>query len=144
MKACKTCGETKPLDEFWKRSDRAGGYFLNCKPCQKAIYALQPKKAKQAARVAHKKATFDAVAADKAAKARYRESSKGREAQARERQRAVEAVSDRYVRRLLAAQLGVSYGQAPDELVQLKRDEIALRRMARLLKEASNAKQQNG
>lgn len=43
-----------------------------------------------------------------------------------------------------AGLLGMQTATAPPELLQMKRDEIALRRLARLLKEASNEKQQNG
>jgi len=56
------------------------------------------------------------------------------------RRRLVDELGPSYV----AARLGMQTAKAPPELLQMKRDQIALRRLARLLKEASNAKQQNG
>lgn len=56
------------------------------------------------------------------------------------RRRLVDELGPSYV----AGCLGMQTAKAPPELLQMKRDEIALRRLARLLKEASNAKQQNG
>jgi hypothetical protein len=56
------------------------------------------------------------------------------------RRRLVDELGPSYV----AGCLGMQTATAPPELLQMKRDEIALRRLARLLKEASNAKQQNG
>lgn len=34
MKRCPRCGETKPLDEFYRKKDRLAGSY--CKPCQHA------------------------------------------------------------------------------------------------------------
>lgn len=35
-KRCSKCGETKPLDEFYKDKTAKGGYRYNCKGCCKA------------------------------------------------------------------------------------------------------------
>ena len=53
--------------------------------------------------------------------------------------RQCEALTDAYVR----SAMRTTKDAVPAELVQMKRDEIALRRLARLLKEASNANEQN-
>jgi hypothetical protein len=34
LKTCKTCGESKPLGEFYKAAGYAGGVKPHCKPCQ--------------------------------------------------------------------------------------------------------------
>ena len=33
MKQCRLCGETKPLDQFYKHKFMRGGYINDCKPC---------------------------------------------------------------------------------------------------------------
>lgn len=33
MKACKRCGETKPLDDFYRNARMRDGHLNNCKPC---------------------------------------------------------------------------------------------------------------
>ena len=52
----------------------------------------------------------------------------------------VDTLGPAYVANLLR----IPVDKVPPELLQVKRDEIALRRLARLLKEASNANKQNG
>ncbi len=36
LKTCRDCGQAKPLDEFYKDSERKDGRISYCKPCSKA------------------------------------------------------------------------------------------------------------
>lgn len=38
-KTCKDCGQSKPLDEFWRNAQSRDGRYLYCKPCGKARHA---------------------------------------------------------------------------------------------------------
>lgn len=36
MKPCKDCGVSKPLTDYYRKSDTRDGYALRCKPCHEA------------------------------------------------------------------------------------------------------------
>ena len=40
MKTCTKCGETKPLDEFYKHPGALGGRKASCKSCQRAYASV--------------------------------------------------------------------------------------------------------
>ena len=55
MKQCSKCGETKPLSEYYKRTDTKSGYHAQCKECVKGkvseAYFANPEPAKQRSKV---------------------------------------------------------------------------------------------
>lgn len=59
MKTCKTCNETKSLEEFSKRSRNKDGYELHCKVCLRKVHQEwvnnNPEKARESWRKASKK-----------------------------------------------------------------------------------------
>ena len=47
MKVCKSCGEKKPLSEFYKEKRMKDGHFNQCKSCRKEWYHENKEKAKE-------------------------------------------------------------------------------------------------
>lgn len=149
MKTCPQCKTEKPIDLFYLM--KSGKHDSVCIECKKANSRAehwanreeklaQMKARYQSTRATPKKEPITAEAKDKAnkaAKARYRTSKKGREAQARERQKETAELGNRYVRRLLIQKTTLRSADIPQQLVQMKRDELTLRRMARLLTEGA-------
>ena len=168
MKECSFCREAKALSDYYKDSRAKDGHTSRCKACVNADsktwkkqnaerYAeyrtayYEKNKAKLITiRSAWAKENADKV---KSCDRKWREANAQRlkamdmawrkdhpEKVAEYRRKHVDEVSQSYV----ASLLEIPTAKVTPELLQMKRDEIALRRMARTLKKASNENQQNG
>lgn len=114
-KRCRECGESKPLDAFYRDSTRCGGLRSACKQClcERAVQwnLANPEKAREGQRRAN---------TSERGMARRRHL---------DRQR-VDMLSDGYI----ATSLGVRLAQIPVELIELQRASLKLKRAHRELK----------
>lgn len=168
MKECSFCREAKALSDYYKDSRAKDGHTSRCKACVNADSKTWKKQ--NAERYAEYRTAYyeknkaklitirSAWAKENADKVKsydrkWREANAQRlkamdmawrkdhpEKVAEYRRKHVDEVSQSYVANLLE----IPTAKVPPELLQMKRDEIALRRMARTLKKASNENQQNG
>ena len=76
-KTCRTCGETKPVSQFYARKDKKDGYRNDCKDCQNARVKAYRQTEKGRAIEKKAKAKYDKSDKKNAAQKRYRESEKG-------------------------------------------------------------------
>lgn len=53
MFTCRSCGESKPVDDFYKKKHVKSGHMAWCKPCWKAEVSRRtdPEKAKERSRI---------------------------------------------------------------------------------------------
>lgn len=125
-KACTKCGAEFPLSEFWRSPRNAGGYATACKSCSKVQHASWVGKNKDRVRCLARKhyERTPAVQRNKLA----RKSS----AICRER------LSDSYVKKAIVQGSSLRYSDVTPEMVELKRQQLLIRRLARQLKEKAN------
>ncbi len=142
MKVCRKCKEEKPLTEFYANKSSSDGRILYCRSCSKALkkvwYAENQEKVK-AASAAYRAANQEKVkAASTAYRAANQEKLRANSASWRaanpEKVKAnnaaqVEALSDGYI----ADRLGLPLATIPQELVNLKREQLKMRRATKQL-----------
>lgn len=136
-KACTRCGVVKPHSDYYKDARKRDGLQGMCKTC--FLAGTKRYRENNKAAIAAKKRADEKTPAGQARMARYRASAKAkakaRAAEAARRQ----SLSDDYVKRcLLGKDRAVSAKELPAELVEMKRLQMATRRLARQLKEATN------
>lgn len=154
VKTCTKCGEVKPPDSFHKNAASADGLMPRCKACIAAYGRAY--RTRNAEKLAVKRADY-LVRNAEANRARAREWARDHPdlAQARNRRwaaanqekvaqirraqskRQVKELSDRYVRAALADQ---GFRSPPPEIIDLKREQLRLRRLAKKLHAAADPK----
>lgn len=144
VKACTKCGETKPLDKFFRRADRSSGYKSCCKICSKQI-SLQSKTPEKvrawrnswAARNREKVRALHKLDYEKNSSSYKKRSKDWAELNVKARKSINTKYQDstKYVATQLAYQLGINRSQIPHDLIEAKRAHLKL---ARKLKELSN------
>lgn len=160
-KKCSKCGEVKGLGEFYKAANQKSGLAPSCKACvrswqvadrksnpekyrarEAAKYRRNAERKKAAAKtwrtqnpekVASQTERWQRANPEKCREAdrRYATANRGKVLEKGRRIR--EAMTDAYV----AGAIGVSVKVAPAELLSLKREQLAIKRMARELKKAA-------
>lgn len=136
-KRCSKCGSSKPLTDYYKDKRAADGLDYMCKGCRRQ----QVKRYREAhpSKVAARKRFDEQSPAGKARVSRYRRGDKGRAVSRAAEKARREALSDDYVKRcLLGSNRTVSAKDIPPELVELKRQQMETRRLARQLKKATH------
>lgn len=140
MKACTKCGECKPLDAFPPRPNTPCGLYPQCRVCvstrAKARYQCQRERLLDLMRI---NAQRDPERRKRISReSRRRRVERDPEVGKRVNAHARETLSDGYVRGLLAAH-GCSgiRDSLPAELVNLKREQIRLQRLAKAMKQAA-------
>lgn len=130
-RVCLDCGQQKPLTEYGKNSSLRDGTQNRCRACSVARvvdwYGLNMETRRSYAR-GHYHAHAD-VAKQRTRDWRERNPEKVREMS----RRAVDGISAGYA----ASLLKVPLGSAPTNLINLKREQLYLRRLARALKQAA-------
>ena len=136
-KACTRCSEVKPFGDYYRDARKRDGHLGMCKAC--FLAGVKKYRENNKALIAEKKRQDEKTEAGRARMARYRGSAKAKaKARASEKARR-ETLSDDYVKRcLLGKERAVSATQLPAELVEMKRLQMATRRLARQLKEATH------
>jgi hypothetical protein len=110
-KRCTVCGEIKALCLFVRDRKIQSGYGSWCSACKNS--------------------------------ARYRRRQRTglseceREAKRRSEERGRNELSDRYIRTQLATTVGLIYAEIPQSIVEMKREQLRLRRLAKELAQAS-------
>jgi hypothetical protein len=161
MKTCRACAETKPLTEFYRRG-KSGAPYLDCKKCHgnrtREWMAEHPDKVREIRRKAQDK--YQVVHKEKLremAKEKYwanpekhrrvvREyynTEQGRRAKSDQAARERERLASWYVKRTIIGTDGVSARLIPEELVEVKRQQLQLVRLLRDLKEVVSSKQES-
>jgi len=138
-KKCSKCGEVKALDEFYHSNTGTFGRHAYCKPCaatyskKRRPYVYAANRNREIARsVLWQKENSDRY------KARIREWNLSnfenrKEMRKADTKRSVDKLFDGYV----AGCIGICVPEAPPELLALKREQLAIKRMARELKQAT-------
>ena len=119
QKKCSKCGDVKSLEEFHKdksRSDGAGAYCKHCISQQKRNYRARN-------RGLLTRRTKDWVVHN-------------RDRIAERERKATRILDDRYVKRVLRMHTANRRAEIPPKLIALKREQLAIKRMARELKSA--------
>lgn len=140
-KTCSNCRTVKPLADYHVNRAANDGRQHRCKACALAARAAYRKKNLAAVRE-QDKAYCRAKAQERRDKQRayYEQTRQTRkEARAAFNRRMVEEISPAYV----AGMLKMPVAEVPADLMQLKTDELALRRLARLLKERCDEDEQD-
>lgn len=117
FKVCRTCQQCKPVEMFYREKRLADGLSNKCKACKDQAQALYWEKHPG------KRAEYARNAKRRRAKAK-RAQERRRQLLTQER----DAVSERYVRRLLAKDIVVPQSAIPAALVELKREQILMAR----------------
>ena len=130
-KKCSKCGEVKGLAEFGKHSITRSGLRDRCKVCNREYAASwrkeNPKKAaKKDAEWARNNRDKRVVICTK-----YREANRSQISQSEKARK--NKISDGYAAQLIGLRISI----APPELLALKREQLAIKRMARELKKAA-------
>lgn len=141
-KACTRCSEVKPFSDYYKDARKRDGHQGMCKPC--FLAGVKKYRESNKAAIAEKKRRDEKTEAGRARMERYRRSAKAKaKARAAEKARR-EILSDDYVKRcLLGKNRAVSATELPAELVEMKRLQMATRRLARQLKESTHESSQD-
>lgn len=123
-KSCRLCGAELPLSEFWRSPRNAGGFSTSCKPCSKMQHASWVERNKDKVRALARK-HYERTPSEKRNK--Y-----ARSVQALCRER----LSDSYVKKAIVQGSSLRYSDVTPEMVELKRQQLLINRLARKLKEA--------
>lgn len=125
MLGCTHCKASKPESDFHKDASRARGYSYVCKGCIKNDPSRRQRQ----------------VGATK----RWKERNNDQNADYHRQyiKQHTERLSDSYVKQRLQHNSEISRSEIPPELVELKREQLTLRRLARELKKAAANKQEN-
>ncbi|KPG69102.1 hypothetical protein [Pseudomonas libanensis] len=120
MKICSMCKQSLPLDEFYRDSSRACGRRPACKACSKAGLSKAKQKAyyqaNREARNAYGKAYYQA------------NKTQGKGHAKRSLKRSVDRLDDTYIKQILVKFTTLKRFQIPQELVELKRLELSIKR----------------
>ena len=141
-KTCTKCLISKPLNDYSKERKGLYGLKSQCKVCANArqnAYSLTEKGC-AARRASRKKyaASEKGIRVRRELKIEYRKSDNGREYERSCRRAGAANLSDRYIKHYIYKTLGMRWGQITPELIEMKREQLTLRRLARQLKEAAN------
>ena len=135
-RTCTKCGKEKPLDAFAKQRLGKFGRRASCLECGK--------KANRAAYVAtHPKAKIGTLKGSgmTASERQALYEKRHPEVKTRKQRRARETLAGNYVRGLLADSFGVPRNLISDEVVELKRAQLSIRRQAQQLIQTIKEKQ---
>jgi hypothetical protein len=138
MKMCKKCGECKPLDQFYRHESGRDGYRNHCKTCvcsRVSLYAKGNPRVLEAKRAYRTSKPEQIKALMRAAYLRRKQDYKDASRKWQAKNRA--ALGDAYLRAILAATTGVSRLSVSHELVELKREQLTLHRLAKELEGAA-------
>lgn len=123
MKNCAKCKQSLPDEYFYKDASRPSGLRTSCKACSKSARNTDRDReryqANKEACIAYGKAYYRA------------NKSKGKENAKRSFKRAVDELSDAYVKHTIIKFTSLRREQVPQVLVELKRLEIAIKRKAK-------------
>lgn len=135
-KACTRCGEVKPLTEYHRASQASDGRKPWCKVCALAAAEKRRRENRDKCNAAIEAAKAKNPEKYKAMSRKWQRAhpEKAREQLRRDAQR----MGETYLRRLLVSQGFGAFGNIPAEIVELKRQQIATRRLARQLKKATH------
>lgn len=126
MKTCRTCKQRKEQSEYYKDKNRKDGLNGQCKVC----YNLRIKKWRQ---------DNPDKRADYKKKWRAENPEKVNAMQRRAGRNDAQNLTDGYVRKKIVEGIdGLSQGDIPDELVQLKRAELQMERIIKIKKNEKN------
>ena len=136
FKKCSKCGEVKSLGEFYKDSSRPDGHSFWCRPC-KCAQVKSWRELNYTKHIENTKKWAMKNPEKRLAMARDRYTKDPSKALNRTRQRTIQ-LADSYV----SNTMGCKVSEVPPALIALKREQLAIKRMARELKKA--ATQQDG
>lgn len=125
-KVCTRCGEAKLLTEFYADTRYVGGYVHTCKPCYARRHAAWVSKNKDRVRALSKK-HYDRTPPELRNQAARAYAEKDRL-----------TLSDSYVKKALVQGSALKWRDVTPEMVEMKRHQLFLNRLARKLKKAAN------
>ena len=136
MKVCSKCKQSKPLSEFHKNRSLPGGHHYYCKPCRKSyetpLRKIHRENRKEQQKEYRKRP--EVAERENARYKRYYHSLSGEKKKlymARKRRNArhqSKQLSDGYVRGILAKKTSILPSEIPQELVDLKRVHLLIKR----------------
>jgi hypothetical protein len=136
-KMCSKCRILKSKDEFWPDPKSKSGLRSHCKGCiNQATYASRKKRPQHYAAEAAKWRESNPTYSKEYWREWYAQNAEKRARQNAEFiQQAQQALPDWYVRRALVS--GANLSDVPPEMIEMKREQLLLRRFARELRAAT-------
>lgn len=136
-KTCTKCGVCKPVGEFHVHRGEKDGLQAHCKPCRAAFQTAYYVRNLEKMRA--RKADWNAKNPEKGRAWKTENIEKVRTARAARETRDVADLADRYVLNKLARGSGLPHSAFNDPaLIDLKREQLTLQRLARELKQQLN------
>lgn len=121
MKACSRCGVVKPLEAFSKATGYVFGVKARCKDCEREHMRK-----------------YNASAAGREVQKRRVRAPRTPEYFSKQSKSRSRRLTNDYIKIALTKQLSIRYSEVPNHLIEIKREQLIMRRLARQLKKASN------